>query len=139
MIIQLAQEKKSLKIVDDQWGSPTSAKTLSESIQTIIHYLEQKKNFMSYGTYHVTSDGETNWYLYARKILETLEALGIELKLKKNNLHSISSSNYPQDAMRPKNSTLNTKKYMSTFMVKLPHWEKEVQDTISQIIKDSNN
>ena len=96
-IFKLAQEKNSLNMVDDQWGSPTSVEILSKAIQIIIQYLNQKNNLDVYGTYHVTSDGETNWYLYARKILDTLESFKVELKLKKYDLHPISSAQYLQD------------------------------------------
>lgn len=135
-ICKLAQEKTLLNVVDDQWGSPTSVKTLSEAIQTIIQYLDQQNNLDIYGTFHVTSDGETNWYLYARKILDTLEYFKVELKLKKNTLNPISSSLYPQNAKRPKNSKMNTEKFKNIFMADLPYWENEIEDTISQIIKD---
>ena len=135
-IFKLAQEKTSLSVVDDQWGSPTSVKILSEAIQSIIQHLVPQNNLDVYGTYHVTSDGETNWYLYARKILDIFEHFKVELKLKKNNLHPIPSSQYPQDAMRPKNSRMNTSKFKNTFMVKFPHWEKELENAIYQIIRD---
>ena len=134
-IFKLAQEKTSLSVVDDQWGSPTSVKILSEAIQSIIQHLVPQNNLDVYGTYHVTSDGETNWYLYA-KILDIFEHFKVELKLKKNNLHPIPSSQYPQDAMRPKNSRMNTSKFKNTFMVKFPHWEKELENAIYQIIRD---
>ena len=135
-IFKLAQEKTSLSVVDDQWGSPTSVKILSEAIQSIIQHLVPQNNLDVYGTYNVTSDGETNWYLYARKILDIFEHFKVELKLKKNNLHPIPSSQYPQDAMRPKNSRMNTSKFKNTFMVKFPHWEKELENAIYQIIRD---
>ena len=135
-IFKLSQEKTSLSVVDDQWGSPTSVKILSEAIQSIIQHLVPQNNLDVYGTYHVTSDGETNWYLYARKILDIFEHFKVELKLKKNNLHPIPSSQYPQDAMRPKNSRMNTSKFKNTFMVKFPHWEKELENAIYQIIRD---
>ena len=133
-IIKLAQEKSSINIVDDQWGSPTSVKVLSEAIQAIIEHFAQKNNSDAFGTYHVTSDGETNWYLYARKILNVLESLKDEVKLKRNDVH-ISSSQYPQDAKRPLNSRMNTTKFKNTFMVEFPHWENEVEDVIYQTIK----
>jgi len=135
-IIRLAQEKNSLNVVDDQWGVPTSVKTLSEAIQIIIQYLDQKNNSDVYGTYHLVSRGETNWYLYARKILDVLESFKIELKLKKNDVYPINSSQYSQDATRPKNSRMNTAKFINTFMLEFPHWENEVEDVISQIIKN---
>jgi len=135
-IFKLAQEKNSLNVVDDQWGSPTSVETLSKAIQTIIQYLDQQNNSDVYGTYHVVSEGETNWYLYARKILDTLTSFKIELKLKKNDLNPIHSSQHPQDATRPKNSRMNTIKFKNTFMLEFPHWENEVEDAISRIIKN---
>lgn len=137
-IIKLAQEKNSLNVVDDQWGAPTSVKTLSEAIQIIIKSIDQKNNLAVYGTYHVTSKGETNWHLYTRKILDVLEFFKVELKLKKNDVHPISSFQYPQDAMRPKNSRMNTTKFKNTFMLEFPHWENEVEDVISQIINSLN-
>ena len=137
-IIKLAQEKNSLNVVDDQWGAPTSVKTLSEAIQAIIQYIDLKNNLDIYGTYHVTSNGETNWYLYARKILDILESFKIELKLKKKDLYPIRSSQYSQDAKRPKNSRMNTTKFKNTFMLEFPHWENEVENVMSQIIKSLN-
>jgi len=137
-IIKLAQEKASLNVIDDQWGSPTSVKTLSEAIQTIIQHLNQQNTIDIYGTYHVASDSATNWYLYARKILDIMESFGVEFKLQKNNIYPIASSQYPQDALRPKNSRMNTTKFKNTFMVEFPQWENEVKDTICQIIKDLN-
>lgn len=134
-IFKLAQEKNSLNMVDDQWGSPTSAETLSKAIQIIIQYLDQKNNSDAYGTYHVTSDGETNWYLYARKILDTLKSFKVELKLKKYNLNPISSDQYPRNATRPKNSKLNTEKFKFFFMTDFPHWENDVDDTVLQMLK----
>lgn len=137
-IIKLAHEKTVLNVVDDQWGSPTSVKALSEAIQTIIKSIDPKNNLAVYGTYHLTSKGETNWHLYARKILDILESFKIELKLKKNDLHPIHSSQYSQAAMRPKNSRMNTEKFKNTFMLEFPHWENEVENVISQIIKSLN-
>jgi dTDP-4-dehydrorhamnose reductase len=137
-IIKLAQEKTSLNVINDQWGSPTSVKTLSEAIQAIIHKLQEQKYVDIYGTYHVTSDNETNWYLYACEVLDVLESFKVQLKLKKNNIYPIPSSQYPQDAKRPKNSRMNTTKFKNTFMVEFPSWENEVKDTVVQLIKDLN-
>jgi len=134
-IFKLAHEKTSLNVVDDQWGSPTSVETLSKAIQIIIQYLDQKNNSDVYGTYHVTSDGKTNWYLYTRKILDTLESYKIELKLKKNFLYPISSNQFNQDTARPKNSKLNTDKFKKIFMTEFSHWENEIVDTVLQMLK----
>ena len=125
-IVKLAQERSSLKVVDDQWGSPTSVNTISIAIQAIIHTLNQQNNSNIYGTYHISSYGKTNRYLYVNKILDFLGDLNIEVKLKKDYLIPVSSSQYPQVATRPKNPILNTTKFKKTFMIKLPRWEDDI-------------
>jgi dTDP-4-dehydrorhamnose reductase len=138
-IFKLSQEKKSLSVVDCQWGSPTSVKTLSNAIQAIIQYLKCYQNSGVFGTYHVTSDGQTSWYLYARKILDVLESSGVQLKLKKNNIQPISSSHYSKGAMRPKNSRMNTVKFKNTFTEKFTHWENDVESTVFAMIKNKQD
>ncbi len=83
----------------------------------------------------MTSDGETNWHSYAKKILDTLESFKIELKLKKDYLNPISLDQYAQDVIRPKNSKLNTNKFKKIFMADFPHWEDEINDTVLQMLK----
>jgi dTDP-4-dehydrorhamnose reductase len=131
----LAQEKTSLSVVDDQFGSPTSVELLSKAIQIIIQYLDQKNNLDVFGTYHVTSDGVTNRYLCARKILGTLESFKVELRFKKYDLHPISSDQRSQNATRPKNSKLNTDKFKKIFKAEFSHWENEIDDTVLQMLK----
>lgn len=135
-IINLAQKKTSLDIVDDQWGVPTSVKTLSAAIQVVIKYLERKNYLNFYGTYHVVSEGQTNWYLYANKILDILISYKIKLKLKKNNIRPISSLYNSDASIRPKNSRMNTEKFKNVFKFEFPYWENEVEDTINQIINE---
>lgn len=134
-ILRLAQEKTFLNVINDQWGAPTSVRLLSEAIQTIIMNLNQEKTSELYGTYHLASDGETCWYLYARKILDTLEFLGKKTILNKNYLFPICSSQYLQSAKRPLNSRLNSEKFKKNFKIEFPRWEDEVQDMVFKIIR----
>jgi dTDP-4-dehydrorhamnose reductase len=134
-ILKLAQEKTFLNVVNDQWGAPTSVRVLIEAIQKIIINLNQEKASELYGTYHLASKGETSWYLYARKILETLEFLEEKSSLNKNYLFPISSSQYFQAAKRPLNSRLNSEKFKKKFKVEFPWWEDEVQDMVFKIIR----
>ncbi len=67
-----------------------------------------------------------------------MESLNVELKLKKNDLNAIASSQYPQIAKRPKNSILNNEKFKKTFMIELPHWEDVVENTLKEMIRKLN-
>ena len=133
-MLRLIQEKDSLNIVGDQWGSPASATMLADVTFKIVDTIFKNKNFNDYGTYHVTSDGETNWFEYASLIASELIKLNVKIKCGPDQIHSILTSEYPTAAKRPLNSRLNTNKIKKTFMLELPYWESEVKKVLREII-----
>ena len=133
-MLRLIQEKESLKIVADQWGAPASATMLADVTFKIVDTIFKNKNFNDYGTYHVTSDGETNWFEYASLIASELINLNVKIKCGPDQIHSILTSEYPTAAKRPLNSSLNTDKLKKTFVLELPHWELEVKRVLKEII-----
>ncbi len=95
-MIRLAEEGKDLKIVNDQFGSPTYAKDLAEKVKELIG---SKK---SSGIYHITNSDYCNWYEFALKIFE-LSGL-------KPNVKSVTSEEFVTPAKKPTYSMLvNTK------------------------------
>jgi dTDP-4-dehydrorhamnose reductase len=133
-ILRLITEKESLNIVGDQWGSPASASMLADVTFKIVDRILKNKNFNDYGTYHVTNDGETNWYEYASLISSEAMKLNVKVKCAPDKIHPILTSEYPTAAKRPLNSRLNTDKLKKTFMLELPHWESEVKKVLREII-----
>ena len=133
-VLRLIQEKESLKIVGDQWGSPASATMLADVTFKIVDTIFKNKNFKDYGTYHVTNDGETNWHAYASLISSEAIKLNLKVKCAPDKIHPILTSEYPTAAKRPSNSRLNTDKLKKTFMLELPHWESEVKKVLKEII-----
>lgn len=133
-ILQLISEKELLNIVDDQWGSPTSASMLGDVTFKIVDTTLKNKNFKDYGTYHVTTEGETNWHAYASLISSEAMKLNLKIKCAPDQIRPIITSEYPTAAKRPLNSRLNTDKIKKTFMLELPHWESEVKRLLREII-----
>jgi dTDP-4-dehydrorhamnose reductase len=133
-MMRLIQEKESLNIVGDQWGSPASSSMLSDVTFKIVDTIFKNKNFNDYGTYHVTSEGETNWQQYASLIANELIKLKVKVKCEPDQIYSILTSEYPTAAKRPLNSRLNTDKIKKTFMLELPHWESQVKKVLREII-----
>lgn len=133
-ILRLIAEKDSLNIVGDQWGSPASASMLSDVTLKIADSILHNKNFNDYGTYHVTNEGETNWFGYAKFIAEEAIGLGLRAKCKPDHIHSILTSEYPTAAARPLNSRLNCEKLKKTFMLELPNWQSEVKKVLREIV-----
>ncbi|MCK4891700.1 MAG: dTDP-4-dehydrorhamnose reductase [Candidatus Pacebacteria bacterium] len=95
-MIRLAEEGKDLKVVNDQFGSPTYAKDLAKKVKELI------KSEKPYGIYHITNSENCNWYEFAQKIFEFV---GL-----KPNLRPVTSEEFPTLAKRPTYSMLvNTK------------------------------
>ena len=133
-MLRLIQEKESLNIVGDQYGSPASSSMLGDVTFKIVDTIIKNKNFNDYGTYHVTNDGETNWHDYASLISSEAMKLNLKLTCTPDQIHSIPTSKYPTAAKRPLNSRLNCDKLKKTFMLELPHWESEVKRVLREII-----
>ena len=66
-MIKLGKEKESLKVVNDQFGSPTYAGDLAEAILTILPSLQA---FKGVDTFNYSNEGLTNWAGFAERIME---------------------------------------------------------------------
>ena len=53
-----------ISVVNDQHGSPTFIKDLSQKIKDLL------ENEAPYGIYHITNKGYCTWYEYAQKCFE---------------------------------------------------------------------
>ena len=133
-ILKLIQDKASLNIVGDQWGSPASSSMLADVTFKIVDTIFKNKNFNDYGTYHVTNDGETNWHGYASLVASEAMKLNLKVKCAPDQIHAISTSGYPTAGKRPLNSRLNTDKLKKIFMLELPHWKSEVKRVLREVI-----
>jgi len=110
-ILNLSQKQKELEVVDDQYGKPTYAPDLAKKTKEI---LEKQKPF---GIYHVTNEKMTNWYEFARKILEVSN---INKKVK-----PCKSEKFSRPAKRPSYSILLNNK-----LGHLRNWEEALKDYI---------
>jgi dTDP-4-dehydrorhamnose reductase len=122
-VLDLAKKQDELKVVDDQWGSPTWTVTLARAMTAII---ETKK----YGIYHVTDDaaGGISWYEFARKIVE-IEGLDVKVM-------PIKSDEFSQKAKRPQNSVLDLSRTKTEWGEYLPHWETSLRNFL-QLLPNS--
>ena len=121
-------------MVSDQQGTPTSSEILATVTFKIIKTILDNPNFKDFGTYHVTSGGDSDWYHYACFILDEAIGLGLKTTMTSKDIKAIASDLYPTLAKRPMNSRLNTTKITKTFMLELPQWEEEVKKVLKEII-----
>ncbi len=133
-ILKFAQEKSSLNMVSDQIGIPTSSDVLANFTYKIVKTIFNDANFKDFDTYHVTSNGNTDWFHYACFIVDEAMRLGLKTTMTSKDIKPISTDLYPTLAKRPMNSSLDTTKITKTFMLESPNWNEEVKKTLKEII-----
>ncbi len=131
-ILNLAKNKKTIQIVNDQFGSPTSASLLAEATLAILQKYEFDKG--EFGLYHFAPKGITNWHEFATSIALNAKAKNIKLELDHKNIIGIQSAEYKTAAQRPKNSTLNTNLFERTFDFAMPLWSDELEKQFKNFI-----
>jgi dTDP-4-dehydrorhamnose reductase len=130
-VFRLAQTHPQLRIVKDQWGSPTWSRTIADSTSFILSralLLNSPVLAVESGIYHLTSTGVTTWYGFAQKIL-ALAPPPADTPFKE--LCGITTPEYPTPAQRPAYSVLNTDKVQRQFGLHLPPWEEALTRVIS--------
>jgi len=121
-MIDLMKKNNSVKVVNDQIGSPTYAYDLAKVIIEIIMNNKNKS-----GLFHYSNEGEISWFEFARSIRE-LYKLDCEII-------GVSSKEFKTLAKRPKYSLLNKSKIKTTFNLEIPNYKQSLEDCI-EIIKN---
>jgi dTDP-4-dehydrorhamnose reductase len=111
-MIELAEERDELNLVNDQFSKPTYTKDLCEAIKKLV---EEKHKF---GTYHLVNESKTTPLEFAQEIF----------KIKKIDIKTspISYQEYPSKVDRPINAILNNNKFP-----KLRSWKEALKDYLS--------
>lgn len=130
-MLRLAGERQQLSVINDQFGSPTGAELLADVTAHAIRTACTRADVA--GLYHLVAGGETSWFEYADYVLNFARDAGISLKLAKDGLKAIPTSQYPTPARRPLNSRLNTEKLKTTFDLRLPDWQTGVERMLMEI------
>lgn len=128
-ILKLAAEKKALKVVADQLGSPTSAADLATATLIIARKIDTTKKLV-WGTYHYCGAGITTWHGLAEKIIE-LATRYTALRIRQ--LEAISTAEWPTRAPRPLYSALDCTRTNGQFGINPLPWKQSLQDTIERI------
>lgn len=139
-ILRLAQERDELRIVDDQFGAPTSAELIAEVTARIIdRYLarDQTDSAADCGVFNLAPEGRTSWHGFALKLIREANRQGHMLRAKESGVIPIPSNQYPVAATRPRNSSLNTEKLRQAFQFNLPSWQADMQNLIVNLVNSA--
>ena len=115
-IVKMAQERDELRVVNDQWMSPTCTVDLSKAIGTLVQLSSQ-------GIFHIVNSGFCTWYEFACKIVAITDS--------PCRVVPISSDELDRPAPRPAFAVLNCSKYSKVTGIKLRPWEEALTDYLS--------
>lgn len=131
-VLRLARERDTLRVVADQFGAPTTAALIADVTAHVVR--SHRATPAARGIYHLAAAGETNWHDYAAEVLRCAQALGVELKVRPDDIEAIASSEYPTPAPRPANSRLDTRKLREAFDLHLPDWQQGIHHLLESIL-----
>ena len=115
-MLNLSKTHDTLKVVNDQFGSPTYTYDLA---RLLVDMVQTDK----YGIYHATNEGICSWYEFACAIFK--EA-GIDMKVL-----PVSSEEYGAKAKRPANSRMSKEKLTENGFDRLPAWQDALKRYIA--------
>jgi dTDP-4-dehydrorhamnose reductase len=136
-IARLARERSELKIVADQVGAPTSAKTIAEAVTGLL--AAERKNLQPLfaragGIVNIAASGETSWHGFATAIVEGLRSNGVELAVQA--ILPLRSEDYPTKVMRPRNSRFDLMRLHDVFGLVTPSWRVALQPELDLIARE---
>lgn len=136
-MLKLGREKRVIKVVSDQYGSPTSAADLAEAVLTIADLIISAPgiNFkINWGTYHYCGHGITTWHEFAEAVFEIA---GKHDVMKVEKIEPIKTVDYPTPAQRPLFSALDCSLIEKSFGIKTKPWQESLKVAIDHIFNSN--
>ena len=140
-ILKLARQKDELRIVADQFGSPTFARNLA---RLTLHAMRRSEELTRTerlslgeavdrlgGLYHACDTGETSWFGFAQEFLRLARRLDQDKQLAA--LTPITTADYPTPARRPADSRMDCSRLTSTLDFAMPAWQQSVAQVMEEL------
>jgi dTDP-4-dehydrorhamnose reductase len=118
-MLRLAETNDTVKVVGDQYGTPTSAYELAKGIDSLLFT-------DNYGLFHATCEGSCNWAEFAAEIFR--------LAGKDTKVQAITTAEYGAPANRPAHSVLENYMFKMTNGYMFSDWH----DAIEKYLKELN-
>ena len=118
-----ALRQEPARVVNDQVGSPTSARDLAQGIISIVKVQPEP------GIYNFSNEGSCSWFELAQAIYEKLGASSAMVA-------PISSTSLDLAAKRPKFSLLSKEKWKSAGLSEVPVWKSSLELLLPEIISE---
>lgn len=123
-MLRLMGTRGAVRVVADQIGTPTSARSLATALWQIVARPELC------GIHHFTDAGVASWYDLAVAVAE--ESVAVGLLEAEPTVTAISTADYPTPARRPAFSVLD-KSSLAAVGISAAHWRKALRGVIREI------
>lgn len=134
-IRRIAAEQDELRVVNDQIGAPTWARSVAEATGLALSRIWRPKARESLsgqgGLYHLSASGTTSWHGFATEIVEVLHRRG-EANLRVKSIEAIGSDEIRRPADRPRYSVLGNDAIQDALAIQLPDWRTQLESCLSE-------
>lgn len=137
-VLNAALRGEHLQITCDQWGAPTRAAWLADTLAQLLRshasvrpQMHAHTRTAPSGIYHLAAAGCTNWHAYAQYALQTASAGGLPLQTTAAQVLPVAAA-MRGGAARPANSRLETALLQTTFGITAPPWQDGVRRVVAQ-------
>ena len=140
-ILRLAGEGRSLRIVDDQIGSPTPAALISTVTGLVLTASRRGENLPDGAhLYHLAAANPVSWCGFARAIVEDASRTpGYSGMPSPESIAAIATTDYPLPAPRPANSRFDCSRLEADFGLEMPDWRPYLQRMLQLLaLKNAN-
>lgn len=112
-VIMRERQGKPLRVVNDQWVTPTSTAELAVRLSELIRTGH-------YGLFHMTNEGECTWHEFCMAVFSLLG--------KTPTVEPADSSTYGAKALRPLYSVLENRRAGKVGLTGFSHWKDALRD-----------
>ncbi|WP_374603579.1 dTDP-4-dehydrorhamnose reductase [Arenimonas sp.] len=127
-MLRLGRERELLRVVDDQRGTPTSARRIAAAVAGAQQVMPGAS-----GTWHLAAEGECSWHGFADRIFGGAVARGLLARAPA--LEAIPSSQFPTPARRPAYSRLDTGAFRRDTGLHLGDWTEGLDEALDALAR----
>ena len=119
-ILKLTSERPEIRVVNDQFGTPTYAGDLAEIIVKLTLFYSHN------GIWNYTNSGQCSWYQFARAIAEEAGHTNCRVE-------ACTTADYPTPARRPAWSVLDKSRIAADFGIVPLAWEDSLRRCLENL------
>ncbi len=107
------EPQKGLRVVSDQYGTPTWSRRLAEQVLAVAEA-------DAAGLFHASGEGHCSWYEFAK---EFISAMKLDCEV-----HPCTTADYPTPTVRPANSILENAALKKAGLNRMQDWREDLHE-----------